>query len=244
MFYIQSTKIRKIAEIIKALFPSIIFCLKYLPFKQAIKLPILIYRPQFVRLKGKVSIECDKIYFGMIQLGFYRARPWPNNGIIWCVDGKVTFNGKATIGNNSSITVGRQGILTLGDDFHNTSGFKCICNCKISFGKSTRVGWNCVFMDTGLHPLKDVETGRKKRSFGPIEIGNYNWFGLECLIMHSVKTPERCIFAGRTTVTRGGDYQPYCVHGGSPVHVLSRNVYRDFGDDLITDYSLPDNAKR
>lgn len=238
MFYIQNTNLRKRVEILKALIPSLIFCFKYLPFKQAIKLPILIYKPQLVRFKGTVRIDCEKMRFGMIQLGFYRSRLWPNTGIIWCVDGTVIFKGSAVIGNNSSVTVGKQGVLTLGDDFHNTSGMRCLCNCSITFGRSARLGWNAVVMDTGLHPLKDMETGRKKRAFGPIEIGDYNWFGLDCFIMHSVKTPERCIFAGRTTVTRSADYQSYCVHGGNPVHVLSKNVIRDYNDDQITDYSI------
>lgn len=47
---------------------SIYFNFKFLPFNQAIKLPILVYKPQFYSLKGKITINC-KVHFGMILLG-------------------------------------------------------------------------------------------------------------------------------------------------------------------------------
>ena len=56
--------------------------------------------------------------------------------------------------------------------------------------------------------------------------------------MPRVKTPERCIFGIRSIVTRGAIFESYCVHGGSPLRVLSRNVMRDYDNDLIKDYSL------
>ena len=48
---------------------TIYFNFHYLPFGQAIKLPIILRKPRFVRLKGKVSIENDNVRFGMIVLG-------------------------------------------------------------------------------------------------------------------------------------------------------------------------------
>jgi len=237
MFYIQNTKIRKKWEILVSIFPSLFFCLKYLPINQAIKIPILVRKPKLVQLKGSVKIDCAPIRFGMIKMGFLESRLWPDNGIIWTVMGNVVFKGKAKIGSNSSIFVRKSGTLTFGENFENTAGLKIMCCCNINFGKTVSVGWDSVFMDSGLHPLVNTETKQQKKCYGPISIGDYNWFGLQCLVMHSVNTPNRCIFAGRTVVTRGGDYQSYCVHGGTPVKVLSRNVMRDFANDVISDYT-------
>lgn len=62
---------------------------------------------------------------------------------------------------------------------------------------------------------------------------------LQYFIMYNANTPpERCIFGGRTIITHGGEYKPYCIHGGSPVRILSTNVMRDFDNDRITDYSI------
>ena len=76
-----------------------------------------------------------------------------------------------------------------------------------------------------------------KKAYGPIKIGDYNWFATKCKVMHSVTTPERCIFGMGSMVTRGGQYESYCVHGGSPIRVLSRDVMRIIGQDKITSYA-------
>ena len=67
----------------RALFATIFFNFYYLPFKQAILLPIWIYRPHFIKLGGVISIECNNVKPGMIRLGFLGGRMYPNNGIQW-----------------------------------------------------------------------------------------------------------------------------------------------------------------
>lgn len=223
---------------LRSLIPSIFFNLKYLPFKQAVKLPILLYKPKFRCLKGSVEIDSEKIYSGMIKLGFMNTQTYPNTGITWSNKGKVKFRGKCLISNDSHVVVGRQGQLTFGNDFLSNAGLKLMCQCRVYFGDHTRIGWGVCFVDTNFHPLYDMEKKKFKKAFGPIEIGEYNWFATQCYVMHSVKTPERCIFGARSVVTRGGQFESYCVHGGSPLHVLSRNVMRDYDNDLIKDYSI------
>ena len=227
-------------QLLRALLPSLIFNFKYLPFRQAVKLPILVYKPRYLALKGSVCIDCDHIQRGMIQLGFPRAATFPNSGITLRIRGNVIFKGSCIIGSDSYIIVGKQGTLTLGDDFKATASIKIVSECHITFGNHTRFGWGGIMMDTNFHPLFDMEKKKYKRAFSPIEIGDYNWFGLQCYIMHGVHTPERCIFGARSVVTRGGQFESYCVHGGSPIRVLSKNVMRDYDNDLVTDYTLPE----
>lgn len=224
-----------------ALIPSILFDFRYLPFKQAIKLPVWVYKMRLLSQRGIISIESDRIYSGMIQLGFPRCATYPNNGITWRNRGKVVFKGSCKIGNDCYVIVGKQGTLTFGNDFKANAGMKLVSECSITFGNHTRFGWGGIMMDTNFHPLYDIEKKKYKRAFSPIVIGDYNWFGLQCYIMHGVHTPERCIFGARSIVTRGGQFEPYCVHGGSPIRVLSRNVMRNYDNDRITDYSLPES---
>ncbi len=212
--------------------PTIYFNFHYLPFKQAIKLPIILYKPSLKKIKGKIIIDKPNVKYGMIRLGFHRASIYPNNGIMFQNHGgTVIFKGKCMIGGNSYISVGKTGKIIFGDDFKTTASIKIISFVKISFGTSTRVGWDCMFMDTNFHPLKKIETKEKKKASGPISIGDFNWFGNKCTIMHSVNTPERCIFGLTSIVTRGTKCESYCVHGGNPVKVLTKGVYRDLNDD-------------
>lgn len=223
-------------NIFEVLIPSIIFNFHYLPFKQAIKLPILLKKPHFRQLGGQVLIDNENITHGMIRLGFNQSNIFPNNGISWLNEGKIIFKGKVVIGSESYLVVRASGNVTFGDDFLNTAAMKLVSCIGIEFGQGTRFGWNSLIMDTNFHPLYDMEKEKFKKAYGKIKIGDYNWFGTQCMIMHSVETPKRCIFGARSIITRGGQYESYCVHGGSPIHVLSRNIVRIYGQDLVTEY--------
>ncbi len=223
---------------LRSLLPSIYFNFKYLPIKQAIKLPILVYKPTFHEMGGSVKIESSKIHFGMIRIGFWRTATYPNTGISWRNRGKIIFKGTCIIGNDSSVLVGRQGTLTFGNDFIASAGLKLVSECRVTFGEHTRLGWGEIIIDTNFHLLYDMEKETFKKGYGPITIGDYNWFGLQCFIMPGVSTPEHCTFGARTTLTRGFSYEPNCVYGGSPMRMLSRNVIRDYGNDVIKDYSV------
>lgn len=219
----------KVIDLLKSAY----FCFKYLPFKQAVKLPIILYGAHFDDLKGNVRIESESVYRGMIKLGvpgvclFYphRGVTWQNHG------GNVVFKGKVSIGAGCAISVNSKANLIFGDDFLNTYGLKIIASRTISFGKSNRFGWNTFVMDTNMHPLKDKNTKKKGRGGASIKIGDYNWFSTNCVILPGVETPERVMCGLGTVVTRNVEWKPYCLYGGSPIRLLRENVYRDLNDD-------------
>ncbi|MBW9203928.1 hypothetical protein EVD33_13525 [Bacteroidales bacterium SW292] len=228
---------------IRTFFPTLFFNFYYLPFHQAIRLPIWVHRLHLTDFrKGKIKIEVSSIKPGMIRLGFFGGHMYPNNGIHIWNKGTLIFKGSCRIGNNSFIVVGKQGYICFGDDFVASTSIKLISFVEMEFGNHTRLGWECIVMNTNFHPLYDMEKERFKKAYGPIYIGDNNWFGTQCLVMHSVQTPKRCIFGARSVVTRG-KYESYCVYGGSPIHVLTRNVKRIIGQDLIDKYILDDSFK-
>ena len=224
----------------RALFPTIIFNFRFLPFNQAVKLPIWVYKMRLLSQKGSISIKCDHLRTGMIQLGFPRCATYPNNGITWRNRGKIVFKGRCVIGNDCYVVVGKKGLLIFGDDFKVNAGMKLVSECGISFGNHTLIGWGVIIADSNFHYLYDIEKSEYKNAFSPIYIGNNNWFATQCYIMHGVHTPDNCVFGARSTVTKGCHYESNCVYGGSPIHVLSRNVVRDYHNDLINDYTLPE----
>lgn len=171
----------------------------------------------------------------MIRLGQHIAKIYPNNGFVWENNGgEIEFKGTCTIGNNSFLSLEEKSKVVLGDDFRVNASLKLVSFRGITFGLSTRMGWKCLVMDTNFHPLYDMNKKKFKKASGIIEIGDYNWFGTQCKIMHSVKSPERCIFGMNTIVTRGCETKSYCVMGGSPVRVLTENVMRIIGQDTET----------
>lgn len=219
----------------KILLTSIYFNFRFLPYKQAVKLPILLCNPKFINLSGRVIINTDKVYRGMIKLGYFSNRVSPNNGIQICNEGVIEFKGKCSITNNSYLFTGKNGHLIIGN---NTSGgpVKIVSNIGVELGEGTRIGWDVTIIDSSFHPLYDMENKRFKKAYGKIKIGDYNWISQQCLVFHSVETPQRCIFGARSVVNRGAKFESYCVHGGSPLKVISRNIMRDLDNDQIYDY--------
>ncbi len=233
----KMTKLKGYLEYLCAIPTSIYFNFHYLPFKQAIRFPILVKKSHVYEAKGKIIIEAP-IKFGMIKLGFFGGHMYPNNGIHWTqYGGTIIFKGSCMISNNSYIVQGKESTIIFGDDFLATASLKVISFKHIEFGKHTRAGWEAMFMDTNFHPIYDMKKEKFKKAYGPIIIGDYNWFGAQCKVMHSVTTPERCIFGMGSVLNRGGEYESYCLHGGSPIKVLSRDVMRVYGQDFIESYA-------
>lgn len=218
--------------LLRAIFYSLYFNLKYLPFKQAVKVPILLYKPCFKKMKGRVIVNVPKVSFGMIRMGFWDTLQYPNNGIVWeNLGGTVVFKGKTQIGNASSISVGKKAYVEFGADFENNAGLKLISVRSIVFGVKVSLGWDVIVMDTGFHPIVIKETGKRTQTSSPIKIGDYNWFGSRCVILHGVETPNRCIFAFGSILTKKVDCEPYSLLAGVPPVVKKNGVYRDYDND-------------
>ena len=225
-------RIKRLKRLLSSLPKTIYFNFHYLPLRQALKLPIWLRTAELKKMKGKVIIDSKIIRPGMITLGFREASVFPNTGIMWeNKGGTIIFHGKCRIGNASYLSFGKRTTVEFGDDFRNTASFKLISYHGVKFGIKTSVGWDCIIMDTNFHCLYDMEHNIYKKAGGPIIIGDYNWFGTGCKVMHSVHTPERCIFGMGTIVTRNSLMKSYSVMGGFPVRILSEKVMRDYDGD-------------
>lgn len=218
--------------ILRSLLYTIYFNFHYLPFRQAIHLPILLYKPHFIALKGRVKI-IGKVRFGMIKMGCYGVYIYPNNGIYWeNRGGTVVFNGNAYFGNCTFLSIGKKAEVNFGNCFSSTTSLKLVSVRKINIGEHVSFGWECLIMDTNFHPLIDLSTKKVRKASGTIEIGDYNWFGAKCIILHSASTPPRCIFSLGSIVTRKSEKESYCVMGyPDSMQIIARNLYRDIGGE-------------
>lgn len=96
---------------------------------------------------------------------------WPDDGIIWSVEGNIIFKGKAKYGAGASIFIRKSGTLIIGDNVANTAKLKILCCYMIIVGNIVRFGWDCIIMDSGPHPLIDTQTGKQKKAYG----ANRDW---------------------------------------------------------------------
>lgn len=217
------------------LFHSIYFNFHYLPFKQAVRLPILVYKPKFIKLRGKVIIDSPVIKTGMIQLGTFQVSLFPNSGIVYeNYGGTVIFKGRCKIGNASAVSVGPRGNLIFGNDFIATASLKLTSYWRISFGENVLCGWDCLFADTDFHQLTFREDKSPVKSYGEIWIGKGCWFALKTIVMKGSNIPDYCVMAANSLLNKSyTDIEPYSLLAGQPATVRKTGVYLDRVADAI-----------
>lgn len=226
-------KLWKNRQIFRSILPTIYFNFHYLPFSQAIRLPILLYKPRLLKMKGNVKIE-GKVKFGMIRLGFPTVSLYPNSGIVYeNHGGTIVFNGKCSIGNNSAISIGAKANIEFGENFKSTTTLKLTSYDKIVFGNRVRLGWDILVMDTDFHKLTKL-SGGYSHGHAPVIIGSNNWFGNGCKIMKRTTTPDYCIVQGGTILSGPVSAPSYSVVGNdSHIVVKATGVWRNVDDDVI-----------
>ena len=217
---------------------SLYFNFHYLPFKQAIKFPVLLFKPKLLKCLGEVVIESETIKTGMIQLGEYLVSLYPNKGIVWenC-GGKMIFKGSCIIGNASAISIGEKGHCELGNNFRATTGLKLTSHHSIQFGENTLIAWEVIVMDTSFHRLKDRNGEFKSMGYAPIVVGKNNWITTRCMILSGTKTPDYCTIGAGCILNK--DYSGYPTHillAGNPIEVKAKDVWIDLADHDIVDY--------
>ena len=211
---------------------TIYFNFHYLPFMQAIKLPILLYKPHLKKCKGKIIIK-GKIKPGMIRIGIYRTILYPNSGFIFSNDGgTIIFEGKTDIGNGTVLEIGKNSILRFGNNFSATANLKLVCFNKIEFGDNVTIGWDNLFMDTDFHKMCLIN-GTFTKGYGKIKIGNNNWFSNQCLITKNTETNDFQTFAARSLLCKKYETPLYSVLGGNPIKIISTNKYLDINNHVI-----------
>lgn len=218
-----------------ALFPSLLFCLRYLPFRQAIRIPIILYKPHIYCWEGKVIIDFPKVRFGMIRLGLFITNQYPNSGISWYNKGTVVFKGQVCIGANSSITVLRkESYVEFGHQFINSTTVRINCDYRIIFKNKVRIGWDVSIMDSSMHRLKDMNNKFLNRGYGEVVIGSNTWIASQCLISKGVQLPPFTIAGARSMINSHINGIPsYCLIAGIPAKLIKQGIWKDMDDDKI-----------
>ncbi|MDR1758976.1 MAG: hypothetical protein LBR60_00435 [Fibrobacter sp.] len=228
-------KIKRTLAVLRYLPWSIYFNFHYLPLKQALKLPVLLYKPELRRCKGTVIIESDYIRRGMIRLGFRQGALFPDSGITWDnYGGKVVFRGRCTIGNASAIVVRKTGNIVFGNRFMATCSFKLYSCYQIVFEEKVRFGWDSIVVDSSLHKIKDMNNQQVGKGFAPILFGKNNWISSRCFVLQGTKTPDYCIFGAGSILNKDYSSNPtHILMAGNPLTVKKQGIWRDLADDAL-----------
>lgn len=204
------------------------FNLHYFPLKTALKLPVFVSHRTFLReLHGKIVLP-EKVDTAMIKIGFGDVGHYDRkrSRSIWQVSGTVIFEGKASIGHGSKLSV--RGILTFGSDFNMTAESTIVCAHSITFGDDCLVSWDVLVMDTDEHPLYSKENERLNPD-RPIIVGNHVWIGCKCTLLKGTIVPKNSVVAAGTVMKSPFEGENLVI-GGNPPSILKNEVRWEHGE--------------
>ena len=212
-------------NILRSIPKTLRFNLHYFPLKTALKLPVIVSHRTYLReLHGKVELP-ENVETAMVKIGFGDVGHYDRkrSRTIWQVSGTVSFDGKASIGHGSKISV--RGGLHLGADFNMTAESTIVCAKEIRFGRDCLLSWDILVMDTDEHPLYNTENERINPD-KPILVGDHVWIGCKCVLLKGAEVPNDTVLAAGTLLTSSfaGEHQ---VIGGNPPSILKRDVHWD-----------------
>lgn len=202
---------------------SFFFCLRYLPFKQAIKLPILVY--PFIEIgelhKGDIVIN-GNLSHSMILFGFPGTEGRDTRKFYISI-----HNGaKLQLGRNVNISKGTRividkGEVSIGNNFYCNVNCFLKCDNMITIGNDNLYGWNVDFNTTDGHSV--MADGKWKTKDGPIEIGNHVWICSNCNVGKDVTIVDGCIVSQSSLVIKKYMVENTLI-GGVPAKELKYNI--------------------
>lgn len=197
------------------LFRTLLFNFHYLPFSQAVLLPVILFRGTVLRrMKGKLVLP-EKVRHGMIKIGRADVAGWEKRGTSLSIDGDLIFEGKATIGSGSVLDVKKGAVLTFGEKFRVTAGASIFCRKKISFGRDCLVSWDTLVMDSDHHTIMDSASGTELNGDAPVTIGDHVWIGCRSTLLKGVSIGDNCVVASGSILTKSFEQERNTIIGGS-----------------------------
>lgn len=214
---------------------SLFFNFYYLPFRQAIKIPILFFSKVYYRnLRGKVILN-GKVSTGMVLIGEHSNSLYQHSakGIVWDNKGGICiFGHRNSFCTGLAIEIGKNGCLKFEDDIYCGPMVRIACFDSITVGKHTRIAWECIILDTDFHHTIDKNTNRKNSITKPINLGCNNWIGMRSILLKGTVTPDFCIASAYSLLNKRYDIPNYSLLGGIPAKFIRDNIYRDLSSHV------------
>lgn len=198
------------------------FCLRYLPFKQALRVPILIGKIRTGELhRGDIVLRED-VSRGSIVLGMEGSEGRGSKPFFIAAHNC----GRIVLGNDLTMAVGTA-VVADGATVTIGNGFFCNADCNIyasrdiTIGNHCLFGWNVELNTTDGHRI--VYDGNEKLHDGPITLGSHVWLASYTRVGKSVYIADGCVAAQMSLVNKSHSV-PNTLVGGVPARDLKTNI--------------------
>ncbi len=201
---------------------SIIFCFRYLTFRQAIHVPIIVCNPIKTNIKGEIILDYDMEHEKVVIAGggSFGLQEFVT-GLLIEKKAKLILHGGVFISEGTVIRIDSGGLVEIGEkSYINKNNYLRSAN-TIKIGSDVVIGWNNTFNTTDGHIIT-VE-GHKSKPDGDILIGNHCWITTYCTIGKNVVLADNTIVAQKSLVLSSFG-ESNCLLGGIPAKILKNKV--------------------
>ena len=204
-------------------FYSLFFNIKYLPFKYAMRVPILISpKVKIERLcRGGIVFEYEPKY-GDIRIGLNASRGYITKMSYLSIsrDGRLTFRGRVKLSAGISIRIDK-GNLTFGAKTFVNGNCMFRCTKSIILGDELLVGWNVNFSTDDGHYI--IENNKIKLKEKDINVGRHVWIASDTKIAKGVKISNDSVVAQNSLVT-SQFFESNILIAGIPAKIVKNNI--------------------
>jgi acetyltransferase-like isoleucine patch superfamily enzyme len=205
---------------------SILFNLKYLPVKDALRFPFFIAKDTKLKIKygAQIKLKCGKKYPGMIRIGYEKVGIFDRTSsrTVFEIKGNIEFMGSAFLGLGSKISVQDGATLELGNNFIITAQSTIICGHHISFGQNCLLSWDITIMDTDFHKIMDKDD-KVINNPKEIIIGDKVWIGFGAKILKGSVIGDNNVIAANSLINSIFSSENSVI-GGNPSRILREDI--------------------
>lgn len=214
-------------EIVLSLPKSIFWNFYALPFKTAVRLPIIInFRTQVLIPRGSIKVS-DKVKTFNIRINFKGSLGLNSNKKTYFIiqnNGKIHFESITHFSEGTSVRV-NGGYIDFKGRFSSNKNCYISSEKYIQFSEDICLGWNITIIDHDGHSFKD-NSGK-----GSIILGKNIWIGSGSYILKNVVLGDNIIIASNSLVTssisKNKKNVANVVIGGGASKILKYEVIED-----------------
>lgn len=201
---------------------TIYFNFKALPFRQAVRIPIVIgWNTKILSAVGGVISFPKGCRPCMVRIGFGGSRvvPTEHMGLVNIYAGNLFFEGRCCLAAGSVLDC--SGSMSIGKNFSTNKNAFISCSKKIIIGENVMLGWNVKIYDASGHTV--YHYGAAKHSQAPIYVGNHVWLASYSTLLKGAEIGDGSIVAWGSLVTKALSPKNVLV-AGNPAIVKCDNI--------------------
>ena len=217
-------KIKKLLAIVLAIPRTVYFNFRYLPFAQAMRLPIWLATNVRVRnmYRGGIVIDAP-VRTAMIRMGFHQVDAICIYSLKTILNipkpGRWVLKGVAHVGHGAIIScVG--GVMTVGDNFAVSGSTSFVCYKEITIGRDVQFAWDSLVMDSDAHKIYTSD-GERMNEDKPIVIGDKVWLACQNTLLKGTKIGSNCV-VGACSLLNKAYPEDGVIIAGSPARVVKQ----------------------